>query len=287
MKTWFIFALVASGLYFILTAIFPSIYAPAVTALRVRRSKKSSQMTALVEKLTSALVPRMDIDPIKRSELEDALQGLNYTTTPEYFRAHALAKGVVYAIPALILLPLSVPISIVVYVSITILLYQRAEKSLKQEISTRRDKIERELPQLASTIRQNLNSTHDVVAILESYHKICGKTLRSEIERTLNEMKTGNPERALRAFESRVSSAPLSELVRGLIGVMRGDDRRVYFDMLAVQYQKAANEAIARELQMRPHKLYPYFGLLFVCLVSIIGIALGFYLMQQMQILFG
>jgi len=37
-------------------------------------------------------------------------------------------------------------------------------------------------------------------------------------------MRTGNFEGALTRFEARVSSAMLSDVVRGLIGVLRGDD---------------------------------------------------------------
>lgn len=37
-------------------------------------------------------------------------------------------------------------------------------------------------------------------------------------------MKTGNYENALIHFETRIGSPMLSDVIRGLIGVLRGDD---------------------------------------------------------------
>lgn len=137
-----------------------------------------------------------------------------------------------------------------------------------------------------STIRQSLNSTHDVVAILETYRKVCGPILRVEIERTLNDMVTGNPERALKAMEGRVASPQLGQLTRGLVSVPRGDDQRLYFDMLSAEYRKAQNEEVAKALLNRPAQLNKYMALLFVCMVLMIIASLGTYLAQQMGTFF-
>lgn len=41
------------------------------------------------------------------------------------------------------------------------------------------------------------------------------------------DMKTGNYENALIHFETRIGSPMLSDVIRGLIGVLRGDDQRI------------------------------------------------------------
>lgn len=148
-------------------------------------------------------------------------------------------------------------------------------------MAEKRQKIERELPQFASTIRQSLNRTHNVVDILEVYSKVCGPALRDEIGYTLNDIITGNTERALKAMEGRVSSAKLGQLISGLIAVHRGDDQRIYFDMLAAEYRKSQNEAVAKMLQKRPQELHLNMGLLFLGMVLMIAAALGTYLTQQ------
>lgn len=100
------------------------------------------------------------------------------------------------------------------------------------------------------------------------------------------DMVTGNPERAVKALESRVASPKLGQVTRGLIAVLRGDDQRIYFDMLAAEFRKSQNEEVEKELLKRPSKLNPYMGLLFVCMCLMIAASLGTYMVQQMTAYF-
>lgn len=288
MKTILVFLLIAWGLYCMATSILPHVYPPAAAALRKRSPKKITQVEVLLERLTAQLATHIHLDPLKHATLADELQSLGYEITPERFLANAATKALLYASGALFVSLLFFPplLAFVISGSIGGLVFTQDSKKLHKEMDAKRSSIERELPQFASTIHQSLHSTHDVISIFSSYRKICGTALRDEIDRTLNDMKTGNSERALKSFESRLASAELSQLTRGLVGVLRGDDRRVYFEMLAMEYQKAANEAVSQELQLRPQKLYPFFGALFVCLILIIGVALGLNIMQQMHAFF-
>lgn len=288
LKTILVFLLTAWGLYCIATSILPHVYPRAAAALRKRSPKRITQTEVLLERLTTHITTHIHLEPLKRATLADELQSLGYEITPERFLANAATKALLYTGGALFVsfLLFSPMLAIVIAVTIGGFVYTQVGKKLRKEMDAKRSSIERELPQFASTIHQALRSTHDVISIFESYRRICGNTLRDEIDRTLNDMKTGNPERALKSFESRIASAELSQLTRGLVGVLRGDDRRVYFEMLAMEYQKAANEAVSQELQLRPQKLYPFFGALFVCLILIIGVALGLNIMQQMHAFF-
>lgn len=283
---WIVFLLFAVGIYILGTLKFPGVYAPAAVALRKRAPKKLSQTDLAVTTIAQKLMPMVDLDPIKRTKLFEELKNLGYNESPEMFHAKAFARGLFMSFGAIPLLVVSPIIGVIGMVLIIWGVYSSQEKKLKRELDNRKLLIERELPQFAGTIRQSLNSTHDVIAILESYRKVCGTSLKNEIDRTLNDMKTGNPERAVKALESRVNSARLSQLTRGLIGVMRGDDQRVYFDMLTDEYRKAQDEAVAQELLKRPEKLLPNMAMLFGCIVLMVVIAMGLYLKQQMGIYF-
>lgn len=46
-------------------------------------------------------------------------------------------------------------------------------------------------------------------------------------------MRTGNYENALLHLQNRVGSTMLSDIIRGLIGTLRGDDQQMYFKMLS------------------------------------------------------
>lgn len=286
MRSFLVFLFSAVGLFGLTTALWPAVYAPAAAAIKKRSPKQITQSEIMINSFAQRLVRYIDIDPIKRVAMEEELQSLGYTISPEMFRARSLATALIYSSTVLCFIILSPLVGVTIWGVLLWVLFSNAEKKLDKEIEKRRLSIEKELPQFAGTIRQCLNTTHDVVAIMEAYRKVCGSALKMEIEKTLNDMHTGNPERALKAFEARVSSTKLSELTRGLVSVMRGDDQRIYFDMLTMQLQKTANEAVAKELQLRPQKLYPYMGLLFGCLAMIIGVALGLFMVQQFNAMF-
>ncbi|MEA4894085.1 MAG: hypothetical protein VB064_02355 [Oscillospiraceae bacterium] len=283
---WIVFLLAAAGIFILGTYKYPSVYAPAAAALRKRAPKKLSSVDVAIMAIAVRMIPLIDLDPIRHTSLSEELKSLGHSESPEMFNAMALSRGFLMAVLCLPLLAVSPVIGIVAMVIVFWGIYSSQEKKLKRELDKRKLMIERELPQFAGTIRQSLNSTHDVIAIFESYRKVCGTSLRNEMDRTLNDMKTGNPERAVKALESRVNSAALSQLTRGLIGVMRGDDQRVYFDMLTDEYRKAQDESVAKELITRPEKLLPNMALLFGCIFLMVAVGLGLYLKQQLGIYF-
>jgi hypothetical protein len=281
-----VFILTVIGIYILGVIKCPGAYMPAAYALRKRSPNKINQIDVAVTAIAQKIIPLIDLDPIKRTKLSDELKNLGYIETPELFHAKALARGLFMSLAFVLVIPVSPLIGAVCMAIVFWSVYNAQEKRLKRELDNRKTLIERELPQFAGTIRQALNSTHDVIAIFESYRKVCGASLKKEIDRTLNDMKTGNPERAVKALESRVNSAELSQLTRGLIGVLRGDDQRIYFDMLTDEYRKAQDEAVKKELIKRPEKLLPNMGMLFGCIFLMVGVALGLYLKQQLGIYF-
>lgn len=279
----FIFALWAVGLWLIISPHCEGIYRPAALAIRHRAPKPPSQTEVIVQRLATLLEPYIDMDPINRAALEESLSALGYTETPELWKARALARAGLFSVAVLPYLLISPFFAGAGMVLVSVAVYQRQSKNLEAEMSARRQSIERELPQFAATIRQSLSSTRDVVAILTTYRKICGPAFKGEITRTLNDMVTGNPERAIKAMEGRVASAKLGQVTRGLIAVLRGDDQQLYFEMLAAEFRKSQNEEVEKELLKRPSKLNPYVGLLFACLCMMVAVGLGGYIIDQIH----
>lgn len=275
--------LCAAGLWLMASARWPGIYRPAALAVRHRKPKPITQTELVVQRMAGLLEPHIDMDAIKRSKLADDLKSLGHSETPETWQSRALARALLLSAAMLPLLLVSPFFGAAGMILVGAAVFQRQSKSLQAEMDRRRQSIERELPQFASTIRQSLNSTHDVVSILGTYRNICGPALRGEITRTLNDMVTGNPERAVKALESRVASPKLGQVTRGLIAVLRGDDQRIYFDMLAAEFRKSQNEEVEKELLKRPGQLNPYMAMLFGCLCLMIAASLGTYLIQQLQ----
>jgi hypothetical protein len=281
-----VFCLIAAGTFLVGVSITPNVYRKAKTALKNRADKRLTASEIMINSMAKKFIRFINIDPIKRQRLEDDLHGIGYDITPEMFKARALATAIIYSAALLFLIPLSPVLGVLIIAFTMYTVYTKQEKTVKAEIEKRKEVIERELPQFAGTISQNLKTTRDVIGILERYRRVCGPALLGEIDRTLNDIKTGNAERAIIAFESRVSSAKLSQLTKGLIGVLRGDNQQDYFARITEEYRKAQNEAVKRELIKRPEKLKPNVILLLVCMMAMFIVAIGMYLASSAGTIF-
>jgi len=93
------------------------------------------------------------------------------------------------------------------------------------------------------TVGQSLENDRDVLKILTSYRRVAGKDFGAELDQTIADMKTGNYENALIRFETRIGSPMLSDVIRGLIGVLRGDDQRMYFKMIRICFRPLEQQA--------------------------------------------
>lgn len=284
---WLTAILIAVGLYCVCTASFPGVYRPARRALRCRAPKPLTQSQVLQNQLAEKIEPYIDPDPIKRAQTETLLRNLGHAESPELWAAQSLAASIFAAALCSAALLFSVPLGICGMALAGACCYNNRRKKLERELAQKRAAIERELPQFASTIRQSLNTTRDIVAILTSYRRVCGPVLAGEIDQTLNDMCTGNAERAIRALESRVSSPKLGQLTRGLLAVLRGDDQRLYFDVLAEEYRKSQDEEVERELLQRPQKLNPYMALMFGAFVLMIAASIGAEIVTGIHQFFG
>lgn len=284
---WLTAILITVGAFCVFTARFPGIYTPARKALRCRAPKSLTQSQVLQNQLAEKIAPRLELDPIKRSQTEALLRNLGHTESPELFHAQALAGSIFASALCVVFLLFSVPLGVVGMVLVGVGYYSKRRKTLEKELAVKRAAIERELPQFAATIRQNLSTTRDVVSILTSYRRVCGQTLAGEIDKTLNDIMTGNAEQAIRALESRVASPKLGQLTRGLLAVLRGDDQRMYFDVLAEEYRKSQDEEVERELLQRPQKLNPYMALMFAGFILMLISSLGAEILSVIHQFFG
>ena len=127
------------------------------------------------------------------------------------------------------------PILSPVVLFLAVFLYRRELKSVSVRIRHKREKIESELPRLVFTIDKTLKHSRDVLYMLESYAKNAGREMKHELDITVADMKSGNYEAAITRLEARVGSAMMSDVCRGLIGILRGDDTEMYWASLSLK----------------------------------------------------
>lgn len=275
------FSLSFIGLWYIFTALIETVSPAVKKAVKNRMDKELSASAVFISKTAKKVAPYISLDPIKKEALQRDLVTVNNPASPEMFYAEGYITAALYSLAGVVLLLISVPLGIAVMLGCFFAIYNQEISKLQKTLIKRRKLIERELPQFSGTIRQNLNTTRDIVTILESYRKVCGETLLLEINKTLNDVKTGNAELALKAFDARIASPKLSELIRGLIGLTHGDDQKLYFDLLTEDYIKAQNEEVKKELLARPAKLKPFIITLLISMILMFVAAIGGYMVVQ------
>ena len=94
-----------------------------------------------------------------------------------------------------------------------------------------------------ATITQELAASRDVLSMIEHYKQNSGPVFSAELDVLTADMRSGSYEAALTRFEARFNSPLLSDIVRGLIGVLRGDNGVHYFSDAQPRYEAAGTPA--------------------------------------------
>ena len=237
-------------------------------------------------KVSSKIAPYVRLDKMKRASLERTLKIAGNSLTPECYVAKAwVIAGTVAlcAVPMAFLIPLMVPVLIGLAVALWFSTYYTAFDYVKK----RRKRMEKEIPRFALSIGQSLENDRDVLKILTSYRRIAGKEFGAELDQTIADMKTGNYEQALLHLEARVDSPLLSDVTRGLIGVLRGDDQRMYFQMITFDMRQIEQNELKKEAAKRPRLIQRYSMMMLLCIIMIYMVVLCVEVFDSLGVFFG
>lgn len=259
--------LLAAGLYFILASLLklPSMGA-AKAMLNAGRKNKKAAKTLEAWLMTGAvkLSRYIRMDEYKRSRMVNVLKATGISMTPEVYSAYAITKAgtiLLGVIPCLFVLPLLSPVLII----LAVLIYFKETRKADEQLKEKREQIEGELPRFVSTIEQTLKSSRDVLAMMENYKKNADPAFASELDVLTADMRSSSYEAALTRFEARLNSPMLSDVVRGLIGVLRGDDSAVYFQMLAHDFKALELQRLKGQAQKIPPKIRIFSFVMLMC----------------------
>ncbi len=239
-----------------------------------------------ITKLANRVAPFVKLDKIKKSKLKSALEVANMSISPEVYTLKAYITSVlicILALPIIFVLPIFFPVVIAVAVTMWFATYYKVFDFVKK----RKKLLEFEIPRFALTISQNLENDRDVLKILSSYRRVAGRDFGAELDKTIADMKTGNYERALLNFESRVSSTLLSDVVRGLIGSLRGDDQRMYFKIICFDMRQIEHSNLKKEASKRPKQIQKYSMMMLFCIVLIYLVVLSSEVLGSIGSFFG
>ena len=239
--------------------------------LMVRRQqgvKREILAEVYLTKIAGLLAPLLKLDRLKRNKLQSALHIAGVELTPEVYTAKAWvtagAAGLC-SLPMAFVMPLMVPL----LVGLAVALWFSTYYAVFDYVRKRRKLIEAEIPRFALTIGQNLENDRDVLKILTSYRRVAGRDYGAELDQTIADMITSNYENALLHFETRIGSPMLSDVVRGLVGVLRGDDQRMYFKMICFDMRQIEQNNLKKEAAKRPKKIQRYSMMMLICIMII------------------
>ena len=255
-------------------------------AKKQRGTKNEQLLDVYLTKVAKLFAPYLRLYRLKRNKLQAALTIAGLELTPEVYTARAwVTAGAVglCALPMALLMPLFVPVLIGTAVALWFSTYYAAFDFVKK----RRKLIEAEIPRFALTIGQNLENDRDVLKILTSYRRVAGRDFATELDQTIADMKTGNYENALLRFETRIGSPMLSDVVRGLVGVLRGDDQRMYFKMICFDMRQIEQNNLKKEAAKRPKKIQRYSMMMLICIMIIYLVVLCTEVLSSLGAFFG
>lgn len=227
-------------------------------------------LTKIAEKLSFLL----RLDPIKRTRLELTLNIAGIPLSPESYTMKAFLTAAATALcglPFFFFMPL---MGILVF-GLAIVMWFATYYKAPDLVKKRKKLIEAELPRFAVSTQQSLSADRDVLKLLTSYRRIAGPYLGQELDTTIADMKTGNYENALLHFQNRIGSTMLSDIVRGLIGTLRGDDQQMYFKMLVFDMRQIEQNNLKKEAAKRPKQMQKYSMMMLFCILLIYVVVLS------------
>ncbi|MDF2923912.1 MAG: secretion protein [Paenibacillaceae bacterium] len=280
--------LVATGAYFLLADILklPTLAATRAVIQAAKNGKpKASQLETLLFQLSAWLAGKLTLSDYTKRKTAATLQSAGIRLTPEAYMAQAIVKAGLIFSGGLLVLPL-LPLLSPLFVFLAVAVYFKDTRTASETVRKKREQIEAELPRFVATIAQVLKASRDVLRMLEVYAKNAGDSLQSELQITIADMKSGNQETALLRLETRIGSTMLSDMVRGLLAVLRGDQGVVYFEMLAHDFKLYEIQRLKLIAMKRPSKIRKYSFYMLACFMLMYMVVLGMEIMKAMGKLF-
>ena len=234
--------------------------------------------------LAVKLAPYIHMDEYKRGRQKNILKASGLNMEPEVYQAYVISKaGLVLlgVIPCLLVFPLLAVIDVI----LAVMVYFKEQERADELLAKKRGELEGELPRFVSTIEQELKNSRDVLSIVENYKKNAGKEFANELEILAADMRSSSYEAALTRFEARINSPMLSDVVRGLIGVLR-DDGAMYFQMLSHDFKQMELQHLKKEAQKIPPKIRVFSFLMLVCFIVTYLAIIVFEILKSMGSMF-
>lgn len=280
--------LVGVGMMYILLDAFKVPYmktSKSVKTVSKKQREKTSSVDVWLGGVANTIAKIIKLNEFKRAELEADLKAARLDITPEQYKANAIVKALVigvFAVPMLFIFPLLSPVNFIT----AIIVYNSENKKAGKKIKEKRERIEYELPRFVSTVEKSLKHSRDVLYMIESYIPNAGDDLKEELNVTAADMRSSNYEAAVTRLEGRIGSPMMSDVCRGLIGILRGDEMAIYWSTLALKFADVHRQALKQKAQIVPKKVKRLSVCLLACFMLIYVVVIMYQILGSLSLLF-
>ena len=280
--------LVGVGMMYILLDVFKVTYlktSKSVKTVSKKQREKTSSVDVWLGGIANSLAKIIRINEYKRAELLNDLRTARIDITPEQYKANAIVKAAVlgvFAIPMLFIFPLLSPVILI----ISFVVYNSENKKAGKKIKEKRQIIEYELPRFVSTVEKTLKHSRDVLYMLESYIPNAGEEFREELSITVADMRSSNYEAAITRLEARIGSPMMSDVCRGLIGILRGDEMALYWSTLSLKFADVHRQHLKQRAQKIPKKVKRLSVVLLACFMLVYVVVIMYQIIDSLALLF-
>lgn len=257
----------------------------AAVNLSKRQKKKTSSLELWLQSISHWIAGKIRLNEYKRIQLQSDLQTAGRNIPPEQHVANALVKAAicgVFAVPALVIFPLLAP----VFLLLAVAMYLKEYNGIQEQIRKKRAAIEFELPRLVFSIEKALTHNRDILSLLDDYRDNAGPELKEELSVTVADMRSGNYEAALTRLEARVGSSMLSDVVRGLLSVLRGDETAMYWASLSVKFADIQRQLLKQQAVKIPGKVRRLSMFLLFCFIAVYMVVFIVQIMSSLGAMF-
>ena len=110
--------------------------------------------------------------------------------------------------------------------------------------------------------------------------------MKTELEITIADMRSGNVEVALTRLENRIGSTMMSDITRGLAALERGDNNVVYWGQLVIKFSDYQRQILKQQANAVPRKVRKLSMALMFCFILIYVTVIGQVLLTSLTELF-
>ncbi|MFI3326488.1 MAG: hypothetical protein R3Y35_09995 [Clostridia bacterium] len=252
-----------------------------VFAAKQQGQKRQKLLDFYINKFAETLSKIIKLDKLHYDKIKSVLFIAHINLSPEKYMAKAFVKSLLFS---LISIPVTVisPLFSLVIIGLAVLLWFSEYFFAFDYVKKRKIIIEKEVPRFASTVAQSIESNKDILKILSSYRHVAGSEFAHELDITIADMKSSNYENALIRLETRVGSLLLSDVIRGLVGVLRGDNQEMYFKMICFDMRQIEQNNLKKEASLRPEKMKKYSMMMLLCIILIYAVVLSVEVMSSL-----